>query len=111
MQILVHDSRFVPRDSDRFPRWIFQRGEPRHRLTSGWSQADGGFQHRQVEHVLNVPDGRLDWLIYRHWQPRSIATGQFAITMPTMAETWAPRMWFPDLALEARGRRCTPTSK
>ena len=41
MQILVHDSRFTPRDSDRYPRFYYLRGWPRHRLPSGW-QHDGG---------------------------------------------------------------------
>ena len=45
MQILVHDSRYVPHDSDRFPRWVFLRDAPRHRLASGWSQSEGRFAH------------------------------------------------------------------
>ena len=69
MQILVHDSRYVPHDSDRFPRWVFPRAASRHRLASGWSQSEGRFVHEAVKPAPNEPGDRLDWLVYRHWDP------------------------------------------
>ncbi len=65
MRILVHDSRFEPKDSGRFPRWNFR---------SGW-----GYRSRQTGWTRESPRGsciRLapgvgpgDWIIYRHWGP------------------------------------------
>ncbi len=69
MQILVHDSRFVPEDSDRFPRWVFLRGTPRQRLSSGWSRSEGSFLYEQVEQTRHEATDALDWLVYRHWDP------------------------------------------
>jgi signal peptidase I len=66
MRILVHDGRYVPKDSNRFPRWTFLRGKPVRRLSSGWSQAENGFVHHAAEPVDDDP---YDWLVYRHWDP------------------------------------------
>lgn len=66
MRILVHDTRFQPRDADRFPRWAFRAGWLYDRRPSGWTQYDGHFMH-------SAPSGKGrpvdDWLIYRHWDP------------------------------------------
>jgi signal peptidase I len=66
MRILVHDSQFVPADSDRFPRWVFLKGSQRHTLPSGWSQSGGRFEHEDAASSPNDPE---DWLVYRHWDP------------------------------------------
>jgi signal peptidase I len=66
MRILVHDSRFVPADSNRFPRWVFLKDSPRHRLASGWSQQGGEFVNEAVDAGPNDLD---DWLVYLHWDP------------------------------------------
>jgi signal peptidase I len=65
MRILVHDSRFIPKDSDRFPRWVFLKGSPHRRLSTGWSQAGGEFVHQEAA----APNDPEDWLVYRHWDP------------------------------------------
>jgi signal peptidase I len=64
MRIEVHDSRYEPRDADRFPRWVFRSGWGYSSRSSGWSRADGGFVHRP-----NPDAGPGDWVIYRHWDP------------------------------------------
>ena len=66
MRILVHDSRFRPRDSDRFPRWAFRAGSRFDFHQSGWTQSDGHFIHTAVASRGRPID---DWLIYRHWEP------------------------------------------
>ena len=38
MRILVHDSRFEPRDSGRFPRWVFRSGWGYRSRATGWSR-------------------------------------------------------------------------
>jgi signal peptidase I len=65
MRILVHDSRFEPRDSARFPRWIFRSGWDYRSRGTGWTQQDHAFVHRATPEA--APGG--DWLIYRHWDP------------------------------------------
>ncbi len=64
MRILVHDSRFVPRDADRFPRWVFRSGWGYRSPATGWSRTDDGFVHHARPGV-----GPGDWVIYRHWDP------------------------------------------
>jgi signal peptidase I len=64
MRILVHDSRFTPRDSGKFPRWAFRSGWGYRSPATGWSRTDQGFVHRRRPGV-----GPGDWVIYRHWDP------------------------------------------
>jgi len=66
MRILVHDSRFQPQDSDRFPRWAFRAGSRFDWQHSGWTQQDGQFVHAAAGRKARPVD---DWLIYRHWEP------------------------------------------
>jgi len=66
MRILVHDSRFVPQDADRFPRWAFRAGSRFDWQKSGWTQQNGAFIHTAVAARGRPVD---DWLIYRHWEP------------------------------------------
>jgi signal peptidase I len=62
---LVFDNDFIPKDSDRFPRWVFRRGPSRVARPSGWKAQGTGFVHDPSDH-----DGDLvDWLDYRHWDP------------------------------------------
>jgi signal peptidase I len=61
MRILVHDSRYEPRDADRFPRWVFRSGWGYASPVTGWSRSGRGFVH------ADRPDaGPGDWVIYRH---------------------------------------------
>ncbi len=67
MRIPVHDSRFVPADSYRFPRWDFQRSLDGRKLVSGWIQGpNGNFIHQTP---ADDPIQVEDWLIYHHWEP------------------------------------------
>jgi signal peptidase I len=67
MRILVHDSRFVPRDAANYPRWIFRKTVGRQSYPSGWSQKEGGrFVHEATTGGSIFTD---DWLVYRHWEP------------------------------------------
>ncbi len=64
MRILVHDSRYEPRDADRFPRWTFRSGWGYRSTATGWSHSDQGFVHRPRGDA-----GPGDWVIYQHWDP------------------------------------------
>ncbi len=64
MRILVHDSRYQPKDSGRFPRWIFRSGWGYRSRSTGWTRTDRGFAHRARPAV-----GPGDWVIYQHWDP------------------------------------------
>jgi signal peptidase I len=66
MRILIHDSRFQPQDSKRFPRWQFRAGSRDLDVESGWILQDGRFAH-----TASGREGRprADWLIYKHWDP------------------------------------------
>jgi signal peptidase I len=66
MRLLVHDSRYRPADSEKFPRWLFQKGTRYRWLESGWRQEAGGFVHRAVDAPGRAAD---DWLVYKHWDP------------------------------------------
>ncbi|MGZ3389122.1 MAG: signal peptidase I [Isosphaeraceae bacterium] len=102
MQILVHDSRYVPHDSDRFPRWVFLRTASRHRLASGWSQSEGRFAHAAVKPEPNEPDDRLDWLVYRHWDPVLNRYGPIRDHYAYNGGDLGTDNVAPDLSLEAR---------
>jgi signal peptidase I len=99
MQILVHDSRCVPLDSDRFPRWFFLRGWPWRRLASGWSRKNGGFVHTAPAANPSDPE---DWLVYRHWDPMLGRYGAIRDHYAYNGTDLAADNVVPDLALEAR---------
>lgn len=65
MRIPIHDHQFLPRDSDRVPRWVFRRGRFGERLPTGWRTEGTRFVHGPVEPPLD----RYDWVDYRHWDP------------------------------------------
>ncbi|MDG3006323.1 signal peptidase I [Paludisphaera mucosa] len=65
MRMLVHDGRYPPADSERFPRWAFRRGASLHAEPSGWSQGPDGFRHEPVAGAADADD----WLVYRNWDP------------------------------------------
>lgn len=101
VQVLVHDARFTPRDSDRYPRFFFLRGWPGRRLPSGWEHAGEGFVHRPVDAV----SGRLepeDWLVYRHWDPVLNRYGPIRDHYGYNGTGADANNIVPDLALEAR---------
>ena len=103
MQILVHDSRYTPRDSDRFPRWFFLRGWPNHRLSTGWRHADAGFLHEPVEPAAGDPEvAPLDWLVYRHWDPVQNRYGPIRDHYAYNGGDLGADNVVTDLALEAR---------
>ena len=99
MRIPVHDGRYVPRDSDRFPRWFFLRGTPRRRLSSGWRQVDNQFVHEAVPDAPNEPE---DWLVYRHWDPVLNRYGPVRDHYAYNGADLAAENAIPDLSLEAR---------
>ena len=101
MQILVHDSRFTPRDSDRYPRFFFLRGWPRHRLSSGWRRTEAGFVHEPVAPVPNGPEPE-DWLVYRHWDPVLNRYGPIRDHYAYNGGDLEADNMVPDLSLEAR---------
>jgi signal peptidase I len=65
-RILVHDSRFEPRDRGQLPRWSFQADASEGVCASGWSLQDGRFRHEGFDQRGPAAD---DWLIYRHLDP------------------------------------------
>ncbi len=69
MRILVFDNDFLPRDADRFPRWIVHRGEK----PSGWKADGTGFV--RTPDSDDDPDESTDWLEYQHWQPERRSRG------------------------------------
>lgn len=64
MRILVHDSRYTPADSDRYPRWTFRRGDSHREAPTGWSHGPEGFRRTPAD-----DDHEDDWLAYRNWDP------------------------------------------
>jgi signal peptidase I len=101
MRILVHDSRYAPRDSDRFPRWFFLRGWPGRHLPSGWQQTPGGFAHQHVAPARYDPEPE-DWLVYRHWDPVLSRYGPIRDHYAYNGGDLGTDNVVPDLALEAR---------
>jgi signal peptidase I len=99
MRILVHDSRYVPLDSDRFPRWFYLRGWPWRRLGSGWQQTGAGFVHTAPPAAPSDPE---DWLVYRHWDPMLGRYGAVRDHYAYNGSDLAADNVVPDLALEAR---------
>ena len=65
MRILVFDNDYLPRDVDRFPRWVFRGDRYRGAVRSGWRSEGSGFVHEPTP----TSNGREDWLEYRHWDP------------------------------------------
>jgi signal peptidase I len=72
MRMLVHDSRFQPRDAKNFPRWQTQSGARDSAVESRWIIESGQFAYRSAR-----PDERphTDWLVYKHWDPASARYG------------------------------------
>ena len=56
MRILVYDNDFQPRDSDRFPRWVFRRAARRTRRSSGWPAEANRFVHERPPTVAALAD-------------------------------------------------------
>lgn len=65
MRVLVHDHNFRPKDSNRFPRWVFRRGSRADGLVSGWKPVGTEF----IREPTAGPANTVDWLEYRHWDP------------------------------------------
>jgi signal peptidase I len=99
MKILVHDSRFVPKDRDRFPRWVFLKGSPDRQLASGWSQSENGFVHKGGSTDKDEPE---DWLVYRHWDPVNNRYGPIHDHYSYNGGDLGSDNTLTDLAIEAR---------
>ena len=90
MRILVYDSRYQPRDSGRFPRWVFRSGlgipVAGHRLVA---------DRRRASCTEPGPDaGPGDWVDLPALGPRrGGGTGRSATSTPTTAATCRPRTW------------------
>ena len=83
MRMLVHDSRFQPRDAGRFPRWVFRSrlggtGRRPDRLDRG---------RRAIRPRAARPASGLATTgsMYRHWDPARRVTGRSATSTPTTA--------------------------
>jgi len=99
MRMLIHDSRFQPRDPSPSPRWLFQCGMRSDALESGWSRRNGGFDHAAVAGLVPPPE---DWLVYKHWDP---ARGRYGPVCDFYAYNGGePREYneIKDLGLETR---------
>ena len=67
MRIPVYDHNHRPKDSDRYPRWMFRLGGGKRAVTqtSGWVAQESRFLH-ETSSELN-PE-QYDWLEYTHWE-------------------------------------------
>jgi signal peptidase I len=63
-RMLVHDSRFQPRDAARFPRWLFRSDAAGGRSPSGWKRDGNRFVHQAGDSAAAFAD---DWVAYKHW--------------------------------------------
>ena len=68
MRMLVHDSRFPPRNAEKYPRWQTRVGSQETSPESEWIIEGGQFAHRAVRPSARL---RADWLAYKHWDPAS----------------------------------------
>lgn len=98
MRILVYDHDFLPRDSDRFPRWITRAGGGRYG-ESGWRVEGPRF-------VLDPGredsgESSVDWLEYRHWQPDTMTPGPVLDFVAYNGDEGADANRVDDLMLEA----------
>ncbi|QEH37654.1 Signal peptidase I V [Aquisphaera giovannonii] len=100
MQILVHDCRYVPDDSDRYPRWDFLRGWPRRPLPTGWRRDGTGFVHDPIARIPGAYEPE-DWLQYHHWDPVLGRYGPIRDHYPYNGGDLAADNVIADLAVEA----------
>jgi signal peptidase I len=98
MRILVHDSRYEPRDSDRYPRWSFRSGWGYRSRATGWTRREAGFVHRAA--ADSVPGG--DWILYRNWDPARRRYGPVRDFYAYNGGEMPADNEVSDLALEAR---------
>jgi signal peptidase I len=98
MRILVHDSRFEPRGSDRFPRWVFRSGWTYRSRETGWARREPGFVHQAAPDA--APGG--DWIIYRNWDPLRGRSGPVRDFYAYNGGELPAENEVTDLALEAR---------
>lgn len=67
-RLLVYDDDHAPpptAEGDR-PRWVARRGEVGRPAASGWKRIDGRLTHEPTPGL----DDQIDWLFYRHWDPK-----------------------------------------
>jgi signal peptidase I len=98
MRVLVHDNNFVPRDSARFPRWVFRRGRLGQRLESGWTAEGTRFVHAPV----SPPSDRFDWVEYQHWDPDAGRYSPVRDFIPYNGSDLRSENTVTDLMIEAR---------
>jgi signal peptidase I len=99
MRMLVHDSRFEPHDSKRFPRWQFQSGASDPEVESGWLLQNGQFAHTARDRVVRP---RADWLVYKHWDPSRARYGPVRDFYGYNGGDVGAENDVPDLMIEAR---------
>jgi signal peptidase I len=64
MRMLVHDSRFQPKDAAKFPRWLFRSGMRDRNASGGWKREGNRFVHAAGPARGSASD---DWVVYKHW--------------------------------------------
>jgi signal peptidase I len=99
MRLLVHDSRFQPRDATRFPRWQFETGAQSSAASGHWSQQEGQFAHTAAKRDERPRD---DWLVYKHWDPSRGQYGPIRDFYGYNGGDLRADNEVPDLGLEAR---------
>lgn len=65
MRVLVYDHHFVPKDSERYPRWGFRRSAADAPRKSDWRAEGTQF----VRDARAEPKEGFDWVEYKHWDP------------------------------------------
>jgi signal peptidase I len=99
MRLLVHDSRFQPRDAGRWPRWQFQTATRVPSLNSGWKQQEGQFAHTPAKGDARSQN---DWLVYKHWDPSRGQYGPVRDFYGYNGGDLRAENEVPDLGMEAR---------
>ena len=85
MRILVHDNDFVPRDRDRFPRWVVP---PRRRADAARQRLAGRADRGSSTRPAGPAAGpRSTGSMYRHWDPDRGRYAPSATSTPTTAAT------------------------
>jgi signal peptidase I len=99
MRMLVHDSRFQPRDTNNFPRWQARMGTRDSSVESEWMIEGGQFFHKGARTATRP---RTDWLVYKHWDPASGRYGPVRDFYPYNGGDLRSDNDVDDLGLEAR---------
>jgi signal peptidase I len=99
MRIPVYDNNFRPKDSDRYPRWVYRGFGPGGGTPTNWRPEGTQFVR---DPGPGVSLERIDWLEYRHWQPERSAYGPVRDFTPYNGGDVPADNRVDDLMLEAR---------